>query len=383
MKPKEKELILGRRSALKMLGFSSAAMLAGGFTDISAAEAAAEMKPKQKPLLVSGNSSVAFTTGNDRQQMLYEVMKPFEKEIKAGLKGKQLIIKPNMVVTNVPLCATHPDALGALLEFLKPIYKGQVIIGESSSSFNSSDGFKNYGYLDLEKKYNCKFVDLNGSEGKPFYIIDRNLHLDKIQLIEPLVNPNNYVISISRLKTHNTVVMTGGTKNMAMGAPAFIPAAEGSRPTSFKRNMHAGGPRWCHYNIFLVTPQVRPDFTIIDGLEGMEGNGPISGTPVNHKIALAGEDVVAVDSMCCKLMGIPLEDIGYLNYLAASGYGNIDYNKIDIIGSQNPEQHIIKYKLSSNAAYQLEWKEPLNLPTTRPTQQQRPPEGQQQRPPIR
>lgn len=48
---------------------------------------------------------------------------------------------------------------------------------------------------------------------------------------------------------------------------------------------------------------VRPDFTIIDGVEGMEIDGPIGGTPVAHKIALAGQDVVAVDSMCCRLMG--------------------------------------------------------------------------------
>jgi len=364
MKPKEKELVIGRRSALKMLGLSSAAMLAGGFSDITAAEAATEMKPKKmKPLVTSGNSSVAFTTGTDRKHMLFEVIKPFEKEIRAGLKGKRLVIKPNMVVTNVPLCAAHVESLEALLEYLKPFYKGQILIGESSSSFNSSDGFANYGYLDLENKYNCKFVDFNGAKGKPFYILDRNLHMDEIQLINELADPDNYVISLSRLKTHNTVIMTGGIKNLAMGAPAFLPAVNGGRPASFKRNMHSGGPRWLHYNISLVTPAVRPDFTIIDGVEGMEGDGPISGTPVDHKIALAGEDAVAVDSMCCKLMDIPLEDVGYLNYLAATGYGNIDYNKIDIIGSENPDNHIKKYKLASNADYQLEWKEPLNLPS--------------------
>ena len=125
-----------------------------------------------KALAVESRSSVAFTTGTERRQMLYEVMKPFQNEIKAGLKKKQLIIKPNMVVTNTPLCATHVDALRALLEFLKPIYKGQIIIAESSSSVNSSDGFKNYGYLDLAKEFNVKFVDINASsKGTPVFII--------------------------------------------------------------------------------------------------------------------------------------------------------------------------------------------------------------------
>lgn len=362
MKVSEKQLIIGRRNALKMLGLGSAAMLSVGFRDVQAMEPP-DMKPKLKPLANPGNSPVSFTTGTDRHQMLFEVVKPFENEIRAGLKRKQLVIKPNMVVTNKELCATHKDALRALLEYVKPFYKGQVIIAESSSSVNSSDGFKNYGYTDLEKDYNVKFVDLNTTgSGKPYYIIDRDLHLDRIEVANIFANPDYYVISICRPKTHNTVVMTGGTKNIIMAAPLNPGSVNGGRPISYKRNMHSGGPRWLHYNMFLLMQYIRPDFTIIDGVEGMEGNGPIGGTPVDHRIALAGTDVVAVDSMCARLMGIPLENIGYLNYCAAAGIGNADRNKIDIIGDKDPDNSIIVYKMGSNINYQLEWKDPLNLP---------------------
>jgi len=369
MKTSEKHLIIGRRNAIKMLGLGSAAMLSSGFTDIMAVEPG-DMKAKPKPVINDGRSPVAFTTGTDRQQMLFEVIKPFDKEIRAGLKKKQLVIKPNMVVTNTPLCATHKDALRALLEYLKPIYKGQIIIAESSSSVNSSDGFKNYGYTDIEKDYNIKFIDLNTkATGKPYFILDRNLHLDKIEIADILADPDYYVISISRLKTHNTVVMTGGIKNIAMAAPLNPGSVNGSKPISYKRNMHSGGSRWLHYNMFLMAQSVRPDFTIIDGVEGMEGNGPINGTPVDHRIAMAGFDAVAIDSMCARLMGIPLENVGYLNYCAAAGIGNMDRDKIEIIGNQDPEKSIITYKLGSNIDRQLEWKDPLNLPTPqRPAQ---------------
>ncbi|MFX0117641.1 MAG: DUF362 domain-containing protein [Candidatus Hodarchaeota archaeon] len=358
---KENQLVIGRRNALKMLGLSSAAMLAGGFNDVSAAESR-DINPDPKLLIDSGRSSVAFTTGTDRQQMLFEVIKPFEQEIRAGLKGKQLIIKPNMVVTNVDLCATPLEALRSLLEYLQPIYEKQIIIAESSSLPNSAEGFQNYGYLDLKKNYNVKFVDLNATGSKPFYILDKNLHLDKIQITDSFANPDNYIISISRLKTHNTVVMTAGVKNMCMAAPIIRSTSGGNKPLNYKWNMHSGGPRFIHYNIYLMPQSVRPDFTIIDGVEGMEGNGPIGGTPVAHNIALAGQDAVAVDSMCCRLMGIPLENVGYLNYCAAGGLGNIDRERIHIIGSEDPDKHMINYKLSSNIAYQLEWKEPLNIP---------------------
>ncbi len=378
MKTSEKQLVIGRRNALKMLGLGSAAMLSAGFHDIMAIEPA-DMKAKPKLVINDGKSPVAFTTGTDRMEMLFEVIKPFESEIKAALKEKQLVIKPNMVVTNRPLCATHKDAIRALLEYMKPIYKGQVIIAESSSAVNSAEGFNNYGYTDLEKDYNVKFVDLNTkATGKPYFIIDRNIHLDKIEIADIFANPDYYIISLSRLKTHNSVVMTAGIKNITMGAPLNPGSVNGGKPISYKRNMHSGGSRWLHYNMFLMAQSVRPDLTIIDGVEGMEGNGPIAGTPVDHRIAMAGFDVVAVDSMCARLMGIPLEDVGYINYCAAAGLGNMDRDKIEIIGGKDPDKSIITYKLGSNITNQLEWKEPLNLPSQgpRPGQQgQRP--GQQ------
>jgi uncharacterized protein (DUF362 family) len=361
MKASSKELMTGRRNALKMIGLGTAGMLAGGFRDILAAEPE-DSKPAPKVTTLSGNSSVAFTTGTDRQQMLYNVVKPFEQEIRKGLKGKQLIIKVNMVTTNVALCATHVDALKALLEYMKPIYKGQIIVAESSSVVETSDGFKNYGYLDLRKNYNVKFVDLNTDQGSPFHILDSNLHLEEIQLAKTFVDPNNYIITLSRLKTHNRVVMTAGVKNMVMGAPLVL-SNDRTSGRHYKSKMHSGGERFLHYNMFLVGQNVRPDFTIIDGVEGMEGNGPSSGTPVDHRIALAGEDVVAVDSMCARLMGIPLDSVGYLNYLESAGIGNVERSKIDIIGNEDPDKHIIKYKLHENIDTQLKWKDPVVVTT--------------------
>jgi uncharacterized protein (DUF362 family) len=192
------------------------------------------------------------------------------------------------------------------------------------------------------------------------WILDQNLYPDKIQIADMFVNPDYYIVSISRLKTHNTVVMTAGTKNMVMGAPINSPSINGEKPMNYKRRMHAGGPRWLHYNMYQLAKQVRPDFTIIDGVEGMQGNGPNNGVPADHRMALAGEDVMAVDSLCAKLMGIPLENIGYLNFCAADGLGIIDREKIDILGGKDPDKYVMSYKLSDNIASQLQWKEPLN-----------------------
>ena len=361
MKTAGEQLVTDRRNVLKILGLSSAALFTG-FGNISEAEAAVIKKTK-KPVVTPDRSTVAFSTGTDRKAMMFEILKPFESQIREGLKGKQLVIKPNMVSTNTPLCATHVDALRALLEFVKPFYKGQIIIAEATAGTGETMvGFQNYGYMDLQKEFDLKFVDINKTNGSPIWILDRNLYPDKIQISEIFVDPGNYFISISRLKSHNAVVMTGGMKNMVMAAPLNISAANGNPQLNYKSKMHSGGSRWLHYNMFLIAKHVRADFTIIDGVEGMQGNGPIAGTPVDHRVALAGTDVVAIDSLCAKLMGVPLEDVGYINYAAADGMGITDRSKIDIIGGKDPDQHIIAYKLHDNIARQLEWKKPLIPP---------------------
>jgi uncharacterized protein (DUF362 family) len=193
------------------------------------------------------------------------------------------------------------------------------------------------------------------------WILDRNLYPEKIPITDMFLDPKNYIISISRLKTHNAVVMTAATKNMVMAAPLNISAANGNPQVNNKSKMHSGGSRWLHYNMFLVAKHVRPDFAIIDGVEGMQGNGPSSGFEVDHRIALAGADAVAIDTLCCKLMGIPLENVGYLNYCAADGLGITDRDKIDIIGGKDPDKFVIPYKLHDSIERQLEWMLPFKV----------------------
>ncbi|MBN2182106.1 MAG: DUF362 domain-containing protein [Sedimentisphaerales bacterium] len=302
----------------------------------------------------SKKSRVSFITGSDRREMVYQALMPLKDEIEKGIQGKQIIIKPNFVGTRYPLCATHADAVRGLLDFLKPIYKEKIIIGESSAFEVTSNGYMNYGYLPLEKEYNVTLVDLNEHSTKPVWITDRNIRPAKIQVISEFLNPKNYFISITRLKTHDTVVATMGLKNILMASP--VSQYNGRR---YKRAVHAGGPRWLNYNLFLLAQLMRPQLTVIDALEGMQGNGPVRGFAVEHGVALAGTDVLAVDSIGAQLMNIPLDNIGYLTYCAEAGLGNVDKSKIEIIGGKDPKDYVKRYQLPDSIERQLEWKSDL------------------------
>ncbi|MBN2588335.1 MAG: DUF362 domain-containing protein [Sedimentisphaerales bacterium] len=342
-----------RRNFLKgTLLFSAGAMLNLNSSLLAAQPTVASSQAAQT--VGTGRSKVSFTAGKDRRDMITKVLEPWKDEIQKGIQGKQVIIKPNFVGTDNLLCATHPDAVRALLDFLKPMNPGKIIIGESSASQNTMPAFENYGYMSLEKEYDVTCQDFNTHSGTPYWIVDGNLRPVGIQIISEFMDPKNYFISMTRLKTHNTVIATMGLKNIVMGCPL-----NAGRNSSYKRTMHGASSRWLHYNMFLVAQKVRPQFTILDGLEGMEGSGPMNGTPVEHGVALAGTDVMAVDSIGAQLMDVPLENLGYLNYCADAGLGIIDRAKIDIIGQAKPTDHVIKYELAGNIEEQLQWKEPL------------------------
>jgi uncharacterized protein (DUF362 family) len=295
-------------------------------------------------------SLVSFTTGSDRRDNVLRVMKPLEKEIREGIRGKQVIIKVNMVGNNQQLCATHVDAVRGVLDFLKPIYKQTVLVAEStgrryedkSGTFNH---FHLYKYQPIEKEFNAKLYDLNTRPAKTEWLISDTGHPLDIRIIDSFYDPNNYVISLCMLKTHNSVVATLSAKNITMGAPINDDIRHE------KKRIHTAGLKGFNFNLFMLAQKIPPALTVIDGLEGMEGNGPTTGTPIDHKVALASTDFIAADRVGCQLMGLDPGDVGYLTYCINAGVGQGDLSKIQVVGG-DPSQHVIKYALHDNA-YQL------------------------------
>ena len=342
---------LNRRFFLKRLSLATAGIAASSFGILSAsASSANKTLPK--------TSRVSFVKGNDRREMIYQTLKPFEKEIKKGIRDKQVIIKPNNVWDGIPLCATHPDAIRGVLDFMKPLYNKTIIIAESTASPKGTMfTFNEYGYTPLEKEFNVKLFDLNQDSYTTEWILDDKRHPLGIKIINTFLDPNNYIISLARMKSHNAVVATLALKNMVMASPLNV---HESHPNFIKNQfekskMHQGGPVGINYNMFRIAHRVCPQLSIIDGFVGMEGNGPTRGTPVEHGVAVAGTDVIAVDRVGVELMGINHEDVGYLQWCSRAGMGHYDLSKINILGL-DLSPYKITYKLHESIERQLEWK---------------------------
>ncbi len=168
------------------------------------------------------------------------------------------------------------------------------------------------------------------------------------------------------LKTHNCVVATLSVKNMAMGAP--LHSVPGESRWSDKHKVHAKSDREANCNMLLNAQKLAPNWgvALIDGFEGMEGNGPARGTPVPSHLAIASTDFVAADRVGLATMGINPDWVGYLTFAGRLGLGQYDLSKIDLAGGTTIASVEKKYRLHDNIQQQLEWRGPLTeLPQQR------------------
>jgi len=307
---------------------------------------------------------VSLTTGDNRADLAFRALEPFSGEIKKAIGKRRIVIKPNNVSMTIQLAATHVDTLEGVLEFLRSIKKlDNVIIAESSAPGPAIEGYSNFGYFRLAEKYPVKLVDLDQERNEILYVFDeKDFRPHPARFSSVLLSPDSYIISVARMKTHDRAVVTLSLKNIIFGAPVKDPGyswgknrKQGSRSDKFI--VHGSGSRGINYNLFDLAPRLHPDLALIDGLEGMEGNGPINGSPVDHRICIASTDWFAADRVGVELMGVDFAKVGYLNYCAQTGLGEPDLNKIEIIGERLSD-HIKSYKLHENIENQLIWMKP-------------------------
>ncbi len=303
-------------------------------------------------------SVVAVVPGESRRKNIHDALVAIEDQILPALKTKRyVIIKPNLVSTVNQLAATHVDALHGILDFLVTRYSGLVVIAESSAG-DTVEGYHNFGYMSVlteHKPMNVRLLDLNEcGRYEAIPVLDANLHPVPVRLAARLLDPDAYVICAAILKTHNVVVATLSVKNMTLGAPLHNRKKETARWND-KRQYH-GGVRQTHVDMLMTAQRMAPFWgaTVIDGYEGMEGNGPASGLPVPSRVAIASTDYIAADRVGVEAMGINPAWPGYLNFCGQCGLGNYDLNKIDIRGAKLASV-VKKYQLHKDIERELQW----------------------------
>ncbi|MBS1857807.1 MAG: DUF362 domain-containing protein [Acidobacteria bacterium] len=307
-------------------------------------------------------STVSLVKGDSRRKNAADALAAIDDQLLPVLKTKKYaVIKTNFVSTTNQLAASHPDAVHGILDYLAPRFKGPVMIAEASAG-DTMDGFEQFGYNRLaaeRKAEKVQLVDLNREATyKVLPLINYDLHAAPARLAARLFDPDAFVICSAMTKTHNVVVASLSVKNMTLGAP--LHSVGRSTPRWNDKRVTHNGLRQTVYNIFLTAQAMVPYWhaALIDGYEGMEGNGPSSGTPVPSRIAIASRDFVAADRVAVEAMGINPEWVGYLRYCGDFGIGQYDLSKIDVRG-EKVAGVVRKYQLHQDIERQLEWMGPM------------------------
>jgi len=292
------------------------------------------------------NPKVSLVKSPDSYSGVTTALKLIEKEVKLALKGKKrVLIKPNMVSVRHPLASTPVEAVRAVLDFLLPFVKSEIIIAEGSAE-NTEKAFKRLGFYNLKRGYKIKFVDLNKDKvGKEVKIMDAAGYPVKVDIAKTIINAD-FIISITRPKTHNTGVVTLSLKNLLVGS-------------IFERWKIHQGMRF-HSNLLSISKAIKPHLSVIDGTVSMEGEGPAFGTPKKTNFAVAGLDPLAVDSLVTSLMGFNLKDVGYLKLMDDNMIGQGDLSKIVVLG-EKPGKFQYRFKPHPTHKRQILWQN-LNLP---------------------
>jgi uncharacterized protein (DUF362 family) len=326
------------------------------------------------------HAKVSLIKGDNRRKNVYDALVAIDDKIRPTLQTrKYVLIKPNGLDPSRRLISTQADAVLGILDYLAPSFKGPVVVAEcggspatrATSEFGWSKVFAEHKPIDIK-------LEVPNEEGRYELMlgIDYDMHLIPIRLGARFLDPDAFLISSAVMKTHNMVVATMAIKNVVLGAPLPPPPGQ-NRPwgESEKRKFHVG-IRAGNYNMYLAVQRMMHNWGvgIVDGFEGMEGNGPVSGTPVPHRIALASTDFLAVDRVGLECMGIDASWPGYLNYAYQGGLGQYDLAKIDVVGARIADVQR-KYMLHADVDRMLEWRGPMrdlppNLGYNRPPRQE-------------
>jgi uncharacterized protein (DUF362 family) len=340
--------------------------VAVGFSGLRSARAILqepnELVLTEPDLTYPHRSTASLVKGADRRKSVYEALVEIDDLISPRLScRKYVVIKPNNVSTVKQLASTHVDALRGILDYLETRFRGPVVIAESSAG-NTWDGFESFLYTRLCDEYRSpkvSLIDLNKeAKYEVLHILDGDMHLTPVRLAARLLDPDAFVINTGPLKTHNVVVATLSVKNMTLGAPLHQAPGESVRWND-KRKYH-GGVRQTHFAILQTAQRMQPYWgvSVLDGYEGMEGNGPSSGSPVPSRVAIASTDFVAADRVGVETMGIDASWLAYLIYCWQAGLGQYDLGKIDIRGDSIADVRKT-YRLHGEIEQQLMWQGPM------------------------
>lgn len=272
----------------------------------------------------------------------------FEKDKAIIKSGDNVVIKPNLVMRRRPdeVTTTHPEFIAAIIRAVKR-RGGNVIIAESPGGpYNRqylSSVYKGTGMAEIAKR---EGAELNFDFGTKNIKTNGGKKVRSFDIINPVANAD-VVISAAKLKTHAQMTYSGAVKNLFGAIPGLV-----------KPEFHYRFPQIPDFAAMLVDlcETIKPSFCFIDGIVGMEGNGPTGGKPKEFGVVFAGANPYAVDFAASSAIGFKPQKIPLLADAIQRGLCPDSLSLIEVTGNGASEND--KFKLPKSVSIEFTAKLP-------------------------
>ena len=259
---------------------------------------------------LASQAHVTILQASSYAKNLSDLLRQGMKNHTLDVRGKRVVLKPNLVEYHTAhRINTNPLLVAAAVDCFRSLGAREIIIADGPGHQRDTEMLLEVSGLDaVVRGERVRFVDLNTDSIHRVPTKTNFTTLQELWLPETILNAD-VVVSMPKMKTHHWAGVTLSLKNLF----GVIPSVRYGWP---KNVLHWHG---INESIVDIATTVRPAFTIIDGIEGMEGNGPLHGETVNSQVIVMSENLAAADATAARLMGLDPIRITHLNMMQSLG----------------------------------------------------------------
>ncbi|MFA6522560.1 MAG: DUF362 domain-containing protein [Patescibacteria group bacterium] len=273
---------------------------------------------------------VVLQSGEDRRRLVSKAVEslgdPFFDRLK---NARSVFVKVDLSHHERQLASTHVDAVRGLLDVIFLHARPEVMVGDGGFT-GTVAAFRNFGFDRLVEEYpHTSLVDLNADEFVEGSVLRADGSVIPIHRSR-MASQADLRISLAPMKIHREYGVALTVLNWVLGT-WIVPPRVSPRGLVYARSPWlSDGMASAHRSFMELWRQCPCDVGIIDGIDAMEGDGPLDGTPLAFDAVLAGMDPVAVDAIGSAMMDIEPEQIPYLAFCDQERLGTISLGHINI-----------------------------------------------------
>lgn len=277
------------------------------------------------------------------EKSVFECLDGLEGTREKIVKGSFVLVKVNLLTKKNPeeAVTTHPFVAEAIVRYFQAL-GCRVMIADSPGGYYSEKILKSIyntsGMTGVAERTGCELnydissVDITFQDAKM---------LKYMQIIKP-VEDADFIISASKLKTHTMMTYTGAVKNLFGVIPGVIKADYHLKMNDVDNFAE---------HLIDICEYVKPTISVMDAIEGMEGNGPSSGDVRRVGAVIASLSPYALDTIATSLVGIDPMIVPTIRTAANRNIFSGKMKDVEIAGSRFESFKIKPFKLPDSVMH--------------------------------